>query len=345
VQVVGWVPNLNTLSLVALFGLLLGVILAKQPRLPRLLAHFLALLLSGLSALWLTCATDYAGSLLGFFSHVNLWTKLVLTGGVSTDESIFLFFILTLGFLLAYTSAWLVYRTRSPWLMLLANAVVLLLNPWAALPLVGAYPLALNLASKADLVNTSLHTVLLPCAPTIGERATTAAHLRPATHRGGVIGLGPAVVPPLAAGPGPAPPQGATPRLGSILVWPPKPAGAGVLAATARILLHRAAYLHLPAQEIVERRRRAAIVHRNHFYAGHAVEQCHVHMQRRADARRAEPLLRLLWPAAGPHRSPGSPGGSLTAPPVDALSAVALQGAPVLRGEEVAFVRASVPSH
>src|SRR6185437_11331577 len=40
----------------------------------------------------------------------------------------FLFLIIALSFLLAYTSAWLVYRTRSPWLMILANAVVLLIN-------------------------------------------------------------------------------------------------------------------------------------------------------------------------------------------------------------------------
>ena len=53
---------------------------------------------------------------------------LALAGGTSSDDSIFLFFITSLGFLLAYTSAWLVYRTRKPWLMILANAVVLLIN-------------------------------------------------------------------------------------------------------------------------------------------------------------------------------------------------------------------------
>lgn len=64
----------------------------------------------------------------------------------------------------------------------------------------------------------------------------------------GVIALALTVVLPLATEPGPATPQGAPTRLVSISLWPPKPPGAGVLAATARILLHRAAYLHLPAQ-------------------------------------------------------------------------------------------------
>ncbi len=50
------------------------------------------------------------------------------SGGATDDDFIFLFFIVTLSFILAYTSAWLVYRTRSPWLMIVANAVVILIN-------------------------------------------------------------------------------------------------------------------------------------------------------------------------------------------------------------------------
>jgi hypothetical protein len=64
----------------------------------------------------------------------------------------------------------------------------------------------------------------------------------------GAIALALTVLLPLAAEPGPAAPQGAPTRLVSISLWPPKPAAASALAATARILLHRAAYLHLPAQ-------------------------------------------------------------------------------------------------
>src|SRR5438874_13011849 len=56
------------------------------------------------------------------------WFVTVVAGGVGVDDSIFLFLITALGFLLAYTSAWLVYRTRKPWLMILANAIVLLIN-------------------------------------------------------------------------------------------------------------------------------------------------------------------------------------------------------------------------
>jgi O-antigen/teichoic acid export membrane protein len=89
---------------------------------------------------------------------------------------------------LVRTGRWL--WLASAFAMLTANAEVLLLNRWAALPLVGAYALALNLASKADLVNTSLYTVLLPGVATLGERGKIAAYLRRGMLRGGLIGLG-----------------------------------------------------------------------------------------------------------------------------------------------------------
>lgn len=52
-------------------------------------------------------------------------------------------------------------------------------------------------------------------------------------------------------------------------------------------------------------------------------------------ARIFEPLLRLLWPAPGRHRSPET---YTAAPPVDAPT-VRLPRVPVLRGEDTALVR------
>ncbi len=128
VQVVGWVDHIGLLTPLTALGLLGGVIAAKQQRVPRALMHILAVVLALLLAFWQTSNADSAGQWLAFFNSMRTWFALALAGGTNSDDSIFLFFILTLGFLLAYTSAWLVYRTRSPWLMLLANAVVLLIN-------------------------------------------------------------------------------------------------------------------------------------------------------------------------------------------------------------------------
>jgi O-antigen/teichoic acid export membrane protein len=82
---------------------------------------------------------------------------------------------------LFHTGRWL--WLASLFAMLTANAEVLLLNRWAALPLVGAYALALNLASKADVVNQSLYTVLLPGV----SRGRPKRYLRDGLVRSGVI--------------------------------------------------------------------------------------------------------------------------------------------------------------
>lgn len=86
------------------------------------------------------------------------------------------------------TGRWL--WLASVFAMLTANAEVLLLNRWIALPLLGAYALALNLATKADVVNTSLYTVLLPGVATLAEPGRISAYLRRGLLRGALIGLG-----------------------------------------------------------------------------------------------------------------------------------------------------------
>lgn len=128
VEAADWVDHLNILSLTTLLGLIIGVIAAKQRRLPRLLVHALAIVFGLLLAFWQTAGADYNGNVTALSNSMHQWLTLALSGGTSSDDSIFLFFITALGFLLAYTSAWLVYRTRKPWLMILANAVVLLIN-------------------------------------------------------------------------------------------------------------------------------------------------------------------------------------------------------------------------
>jgi transglutaminase-like putative cysteine protease len=84
----------------------------------------LALFLS----LWQTSIAFYQGSIAANLQGIHNWLLLVLKGGYSNDDSIFLFFIIALTFLLAYASSWLLYRTRIPWLVVVLNAVVLLIN-------------------------------------------------------------------------------------------------------------------------------------------------------------------------------------------------------------------------
>src|SRR5581483_10332831 len=128
VQAVNWVDHLNILSLTTLVGLIIGVIAAKQRRFPRMASHCVAVLFGLLLAFWQTASAYDGGHVLVLANGMHQWFASVVAGGTGEDDSIFLFFITALGFVLAYTSAWLLYRTRSPWLMIVANAVVLLIN-------------------------------------------------------------------------------------------------------------------------------------------------------------------------------------------------------------------------
>src|SRR5437588_6585847 len=128
VQAAGWVDHLSVLTLTTALGLVGGLIAAKQRLLPRWLMHPIAIILGLLLAFWQTAGADKGGSIMALVDSMHQWFIVAFGASTSNDDSIFLFFITALGFLLAYTSAWLLYRTRSPWLMILANAVVLLIN-------------------------------------------------------------------------------------------------------------------------------------------------------------------------------------------------------------------------
>ena len=128
VQAVAWVDHLNILTLTTLLGLIAGVIASKQQRIPRLVIHLIAVALALLIAFWQTAGATYEGNTAMLARGMHQWFVTIIAGGTGEDDSIFLFFITAMGFLLAYSSAWLVYRTRNPWLMVIANAVVLLIN-------------------------------------------------------------------------------------------------------------------------------------------------------------------------------------------------------------------------
>ncbi len=128
VQAADWVDHLSVLTLTTLIGLLIGVIAAKQQRFPPLAIHVVVILFGLLLAFWQTAGAFDGGNITALLNGQYKWYASVIAGGTGEDDSIFLFFITFLGFALAYTSAWLLYRTRSPWLLIVANAVVLLIN-------------------------------------------------------------------------------------------------------------------------------------------------------------------------------------------------------------------------
>jgi O-antigen/teichoic acid export membrane protein len=75
---------------------------------------------------------------------------------------------------------------------------LILVNRLSSSAAAGAYALALNLAFKADVVNQSLYTTLLPAASGLSGRAAVVHYLRRSLLRSGVIALGLLLLIPLA---------------------------------------------------------------------------------------------------------------------------------------------------
>jgi hypothetical protein len=128
IQAAQWVAHLEILTLTTALGLALGVASSKLRRVASLPVHILVIGFGILLAFWQTARMLYDGNTADLMHGMQHWFDTVSKGGTGEDDAIFLFLITALSFILSYTSTWLVYRMRSPWLMILANAVVLLIN-------------------------------------------------------------------------------------------------------------------------------------------------------------------------------------------------------------------------
>ena len=160
VQASGWVDHLDILTLTTALGLVIGVVAAKQKRIPLLVVHVAVLGFGLLLTFWQAAGAFYHGSAGALTNAMQHWLATAFTGGTGNDDAIFLFFILLLGFTLAYTSAWLVYRTRNPWLMIIANAVVLLINLSSVDPGYIIFLIVFLMASLMLLLRFNLHESL-----------------------------------------------------------------------------------------------------------------------------------------------------------------------------------------
>ncbi|HEX6779688.1 MAG TPA: DUF3488 and transglutaminase-like domain-containing protein [Ktedonobacterales bacterium] len=129
IQVVGWVAGLGVLTWTTGAGLVLGLIAAKQQRVPRLAIHALMMVLGTIFAFWGTANAAFGGNVGALWGHFAAWLQKAVTPNTDTnDDVMFLLFLAVLSFILAYVSIWLVVRTRRPWLVALATAIVLLIN-------------------------------------------------------------------------------------------------------------------------------------------------------------------------------------------------------------------------
>lgn len=128
IQSFNWTAHIGILTSTTLVGCALGFILAKQRVLPQSLADIPALAIGILFALYQTANVDKGGDIGALIANLGSWVQVAASSGNSTDDSIFLLFLSVLTMLLGYVTMWLIFRSRSPWLAAIANAIVLLIN-------------------------------------------------------------------------------------------------------------------------------------------------------------------------------------------------------------------------
>ena len=118
-----------------LSGLVSGLLLAKVRGVPRVLLHATGLTMGVLTVLWLTAnllespdlptIQDRTQELLG---KMVGWFAAVASGDVSDDIWMFVLSLAVLTFLLAYCSAWFLFRSRWLWWALVPNGIALVVN-------------------------------------------------------------------------------------------------------------------------------------------------------------------------------------------------------------------------
>jgi hypothetical protein len=148
-----WVPQSQILLWSPVVGLLLGLLVAKLPRVPQALLHLAACLVGHWFSVWLTAVVAFHVSWFVLLASI----KAVLLGGMGALASpntnvIFFFYLTFLCFFLSYFGCWLVYRAHLPWLVALVYGSIMLVNLYSYTQKDLSYLLVILLAAVLLLI-------------------------------------------------------------------------------------------------------------------------------------------------------------------------------------------------
>jgi len=136
-----WMPRLDLLGLTVVVALVLGTIVVARPWRARI-AHVIMILYG---VIWVTLiALDqmpdkvYGWTALDTLrhmivrlgEHIYIWGDAVLTGGVGTDNTIFLLFLGAVFWLITYLAVWNTFRQPRMWRAVAPAGVALLINTY-----------------------------------------------------------------------------------------------------------------------------------------------------------------------------------------------------------------------
>lgn len=125
-----WVSHSSLLFWSPVLGILLGLIIAKVPRLPQTMLHLASCLAGYWFAVWITCYLGFHVPWTGLFGGMKatLMSGLGASSSASSSDIVFFFYLSFLCFFLGYFGCWLVYRAHLPWLVALVYCSIILVN-------------------------------------------------------------------------------------------------------------------------------------------------------------------------------------------------------------------------
>lgn len=157
-----WVEGLMLTTWAALGGLLFGAMVTRL-RLNSFVALLLAVVVGAAFCAWLVSAhvgappdATWNEKMLLIQDRIDQWLVRVLSGGIGTDNFVFLCVMALLAWFLGYTSSVSVFRYHQPWGAILPCGAALLANLFYAPPQSGLYMMVFLLATLLLLVRTTL---------------------------------------------------------------------------------------------------------------------------------------------------------------------------------------------
>src|SRR5215218_9367041 len=135
IQRAGWSDGLFILTPITLAGMATALILSRVRGVPRLLLHLTGTMVGVVIVLWETANLLDDPNLVTIQDRVQdlltravVWFRTVLDGGMSDDLPLFLLSLAVLGWVLAYTSTWFIFRSRWLWWALVPAGLAVVVN-------------------------------------------------------------------------------------------------------------------------------------------------------------------------------------------------------------------------
>lgn len=126
-----WTDNLGHLATAAMFGLVMGLLLAKS-RFPAIIAHLFSLVYGLFTVSYLigrlVDKPTWRERLIELGERVVTWLTKATSGGTSRDSLMFVLLLASLFWLLGHLSAWYTFRRPRLWRVLLPIGVTMLVN-------------------------------------------------------------------------------------------------------------------------------------------------------------------------------------------------------------------------